>query len=163
MLIKVILTIISTSALILSFPGSYSGMYFDEGFTIYGKYITQKEDGDQTNGIGFGLSYLIPQKAINDLDRPTLLNNGTIEIGGLYTRVDSDDDGLYMDLLSGGLTCYMSNNMKFGFQYETLLDFGGDALDEANAFGADLDVSANSGVFSLGFYDNELLPFLVFF
>ena len=165
---KIILSIIATTTLILSFPGSYSGMYFYDGFTFHGKYISQEEDGEQTNGIGFGFSYLIPQKAINDLDRPTLLSSGTVEMSGFYTRVDSDDEGLYMDLFNAGINCYMQNNIKFGFQYETLLDFGGDTLDEINSFGADLDVNSNSTVFSIGFYKdgipigNEAFPVLFF-
>jgi len=98
---KIFFVLLTFTTIFYSFPGSYSGMYFDDGLTVFGKYITQEEDGNQTSGLGFGFSYLMPQKTINDLDRPTLLNNGTIEMSGLYTRVDDDD--LYMDLMSKGL------------------------------------------------------------
>ena len=84
---KMLFIWISFIAIALSFPGSFSGMYFEEGATITGKYLTQKEDESRDNGIGLGVSYLIPQKANNDLDRPILLSNGTVEINSLYTRV----------------------------------------------------------------------------
>ena len=159
---KMLFIWISFTAIALSFPGSFSGMYFEKGATITGKYLTQKEDENRDNGIGLGVSYLIPQKANNNLDRPTLLSNGTVEINSLYTRVESDDEGLHMDLLSAGVNCYMQNNIKFGFQYESLINFGGDLLDQANDDGMDLDVNSTSSILSVGYYDNQSLPVLVF-
>ena len=159
---KILFIWISFTSIAFSFPGSFSGMYFEDGVTITGKYITQKEDENRDNGIGLGVSYLIPQKPNNDLDRPTLLSNGTIELNSLYTHVDSNDEGLHMDLLSAGINCYMKNNIKFGFQYETLINFGGDLLDQANDDGMDLDVNSTSNILSIGYYDHQSLPVLVF-
>ena len=67
-----------------------------------------------------------------------------------------------MDLLSAGVNCNMQNNIKFGFQYETLVNFGGDLLDQANDDGMDLDVNSTSSILSVGYYDNQSLPVLVF-
>ncbi|MBI89559.1 MAG: hypothetical protein CMG60_05670 [Candidatus Marinimicrobia bacterium] len=157
---KKLLIIFTSISIVLPFSGPNSGMYFDEGFSIFERYIYQSEDNSST-GLGLGFSYLFPQKEINNLDRPTLFQGGIIELNGLYTHADSDD--LIMNLLSVGLNSYMGNNIKFGLRYETLIDFDGDLLDFYNNLGYDLGVSSNSNILSVGFYENDVFPFLVFF
>ena len=140
--------------------GPNSGMYFDEGFSIFERYIYQSEENSAA-GLGLGFSYLFPQKEVNNLERPTLFHGGIIELNGLYTHANSDD--LIMSLLSVGLNSYTGNNIKFGCQYETVIDFDGDLLDFYNNLGYDFDLSSNSNILSIGYYYNQSLPVLVFF
>ena len=154
------LIIFTSISIILPFSGANSGMYFDEGFTIFERYVYQSGDTSSA-GMGLGFSYLFPQKEINNLDRPTLFQGGVLELNGLYTHADSDD--LSMNLLSVGLNSYMGNNIKFGLQYETLINFDGDLLDLYDSLGYDFDVTSNSNILSVGLYKNDAFPFLVFF
>jgi len=148
---KILLTIFILLTITLSYPGSSSGMYFNDGFTLFGKYITQKE-GDKSSGIGLGFSYLSPQEAINSTDRPTLFQSGTFEINGLYASVDND--GLDMQILSMGLG-YYKNNIKIGFYYETLYDYSGEEVDQLNDWTNNtLDMSSNFQMLSIGSYKN---------
>ena len=65
-----------------------------------------------------------------------------------------------------GLGYYLKNT-KFGFHYETLNDFSGDELDDLNEQGFDMEMSASSQIFSIGFYERYIqtdkfvyIPFL---
>ena len=39
-------------SMIFSYNTGYSGMYFNDGFTVSGNYTNQIEDGDKSNAIG---------------------------------------------------------------------------------------------------------------
>ena len=142
---------------IFAYNTGYSGMYFPEGLSVSGNYSNQEEDGESSNAISLGLSYLAIQLPSDE--RPTL--SGIYEISGFYNHIETDD-GLNMEMLSGGLNYYMPNNLKFGFHYETLYDFSGDELDNLNAMGFDVEMTASSNIVSIGYYDDKALPFLVF-
>jgi len=142
---------------IFAYNAGYSGLYFSEGLSVSGNYSNQEEDGERSNAISLGLSYLKIQEPSEE--RPTL--SGIYEISGFYNHIESDD-GLNMEMLSGGLNYYMPNNLKFGFHYETLYDFSGEELDNFNAMGFDVEMTASSKIISIGYYDDKASPFLVF-
>ena len=152
--IFIYLLLIST---IFAYNTGYSGMYFSKGLSASGNYSNQEEDGESSNAISLGLSYLAIQEPSDE--RPTL--SGIYEISGFYNHIETDD-GLNMEMLSGGLNYYMPNNLKFGFHYETLYDFSGEELDNFNAMGFDVEMTASSNIVSIGYYDDKALPFLVF-
>ena len=146
-------------SMIFSYNTGYSGIYFSDGFTLSATYSNQEEDGEGSNAIGLGFSYLSIEEESNSLDRPTL--SGIYEISGFYNHVDTND-GLAMEMLSIGMNYYMLNNLKFGFHYETLYDFSGQDVDTFESMGFNVDMEASSNIFSIGYYDNKSLPFLVF-
>ena len=84
-------------SMIFSYNTGYSGMYFSDGFTLSGSYTNQEEDGEKSDALGLGFSYLAFQEGVNSSDRPTLFQSGTVEISGFYNSVDSD--GLNMKML----------------------------------------------------------------
>ena len=142
---------------IFAYNTGYSGMYFSKGLSVSGNYSIQQEDGESSNAISLGFSYLAIQEPSDE--RPTL--SGIYEISGFYNNIDTND-GLNMEMLSGGLNYYMPNNLKFGFHYETLYDFSGQEMDNFNSLGLDVEMTATSNIISIGFYDDKALPFLVF-
>ena len=159
--IYIYLILLST---IFSYNTGYSGMYFSDGFTLSGSYSNQEEDGEESNALGLGFSYLAYQKEVNSSDIPTLFQGGSLEVSGFYNSIDSD--GLNMEMLSIGLGFYLKNT-KFAFYYETLHDFSGDQLDDLNEHGYDMEMSASSQIFSIGFYKSYIqtdrlayIPFL---
>ena len=142
----------------------YSGMYFSDGFTLSGSYSNEKEDGQESNALGLGVSYLAFQEEVNSSDRPTLFQSGSLEINGFYNNIDSDE--MNMEMLSMGLGYYLKN-VKFGFHYETLHDFSGDELDDINEQGFEVEMSAHNQILSIGLYDKYIktnnftyIPFL---
>ena len=134
---------------VFSYNTGYSGMYFSDGFTLSGSYSNQEEDGEESNALGLGFSYLTYQKEVNSSDIPTLFQGGSLEVSGFYNSIDSD--GLNMEMLSAGLGFYLKNT-KFTFYYETLHDFSGDQLDNLNDQGYDMEMTATNQIFSIGFY-----------
>ena len=83
---------------IFAYNTGYSGMYFSEGLSASGNYSNQEEDGESSNAISLGLSYLAIQEPSQQ--RPTL--SGIYEISGFYNHIETND-GLNMEMLSGGL------------------------------------------------------------
>ena len=148
-------------SMIFSYNTGYSGMYFSDGFTLSGSYSNQEEDGEKSEALGLGFSYLAFQKEVNSSDKPTLFQGGSLEISGFYNSIDTD--GLNMKMLSIGLGYYF-NNLRFGFHYETLHDYSGDEVDYLNDLTNNtLEMSGYGQTFSIGFYRNEYLtPKFVF-
>jgi len=142
---------------ILAYNTGYSGMYFQEGFSLTGNYSSQQSDEENSNAISIGLSYLTIQEP--SYEKPTL--SGTYEINGFYSQIQTEDD-LNMEMFSGGLNYYMPNNLKFGFLYDTLYDFSGRDLDNFNAQGFDVKMKASSNIVSLGYYDKKTFRFSTF-
>ena len=62
---------------IFSYNTGYSGMYFSDGFTLSGSYSNQEEDGEESNALGIGFSYLVSQKEVNSSDGPTLFKGSS--------------------------------------------------------------------------------------
>ena len=146
---KIFFSIIFSISIIFGYNTGYSGMYFSEGLSISGNYSNQEEDGESSSAMSLGLSYLAIQAPSDD--RPTL--SGIYEISGFYNHIETDD-GLNMEMLSGGLNYYTPNNLKLGFHYETLYDFSGQELDDMINQGFDVEMTSSSNIISIGYYND---------
>ena len=74
--------------------------------------------------------------------------SGTYEISGFYNSIDTD--GLNTKMLSIGLGYYL-NKLRFGLNYETLLDYSGDDVDFLNGLSNNtFEMSGSATTFSIG-------------
>ena len=137
-------------SMIFSYNTGYSGMYFNDGFTVSGNYANQIEDRDKSNAIGIGFSYLAYQEK----------TNSPVEISGFYNRINTEMEelegmDLNMEMISAGLTYYIKK-IKFGYHYETLSNYSGDVVDFLNDMSDNtLEISSSSKIFSIGFYSDS--------
>ena len=65
-------------------------MYFSDGFTLFGSYSNQEEDGEESDALGLGFSYLASQKEVNSSNT-----------SGLATKINKIGSPLSYDI-SGG-------------------------------------------------------------
>ena len=149
MKIKEFLRFILLISITFGYNIGYSSLYFSDGLSISGTYSNQEEDGGGSNSKCLGLSYSAFQAPSNE--RPTL--SGIYEISGFYNHIETDD-GLNMEMLSGGLNYYSPNNLKFGFHHETLYDFSGQELDDLINQGFSVEMKSSSNIISIGFYND---------
>ena len=123
---------------IFSYNTGYAGIYFNNGLILSGSYTYEKDDDETINGSGIGFSYLFKAK-----------ESDFFEFSAFYNNIDSDD--LNMKMLSSGIGYYF-DNIKLGVHYEWLNDFSGNVINELNYQGFEMDMSASSRMFSVGFY-----------
>ncbi|MAV64281.1 MAG: hypothetical protein CBD97_00750 [Pelagibacteraceae bacterium TMED237] len=133
---------------IFCYNTSYSGFHFSDGFLLQGSYSNQEQDDAKSDAFSLGVSYIGKMEDSSLKNKST--NSDIYELSGFYNKINTDDD-LNMNLLTIGLG-YYTNHLRFGLSFETLVDFSGDILSEANAQGLDIDMDSDSEIFSIGFY-----------
>ena len=131
----------------------YSGLYYDDGFTLSGGYFTRESpDDEKMNGLKIGFSYLEKQKESESF-RPTLFQSGILGISGFYIgNYMSYDDGfttMNLDLSMAGIGLnFHLKHLKFGYNYESMLN----ASWDINGQDQEVDVSGYRHILSIGVF-----------
>ena len=135
----------------------YSGMYFEDGLTIFDYYSSDKEDGDKVTDIEIGIAYLEKQGQSNNKDKPTLIQSGSLEAMLAYKRsalkqLNDDELSYNLDVIKFGFA-YYNNNRKFAYNYQNAFKQTGNLVDYFNDLGGTIKTDMQIQELSFGWFE----------